>query len=141
MKNIRTGIIFGIIAGLLTFLFGGWSVAVIGCLMGVGLGMGLGGRFERKDPLKIAVAVLPTALVAGAILVALSLYQNNVVQDAIGKRPASDEYCLVCQLDWLFWCCTIYYIAERLAWPSRKAGTDGQNDPARHIDHCLPLHR
>jgi branched-chain amino acid transport system permease protein len=98
MKNIRTGIVFGLIAGLLTFLFGGWSVAVLGCLMGVGLGLGLGGRFERKDPLKIAVAVLPTALVAGGILVALSLYQNSVVQDAIGKRPASDDVVLYANL-------------------------------------------
>jgi len=94
MKNIRSGITFGIIGGLLTFLFGGWSVAVIGSLMGVGLGLGLSGRFERKDPLKLAVAVLPTALAAGAILVLLSLYQNNFVQDAIGKRPAADNIVL-----------------------------------------------
>ncbi len=51
MKNIRSGITFGIIGGLLTFLFGGWSVAVIGSLMGVGLGMGLSGKLERKNPL------------------------------------------------------------------------------------------
>lgn len=98
MKNIRTGIVFGLIGGLLTFLFGGWSVAVLGCLMGVGLGMGLSGRFERKDPFKIAIAVLPTALVAGAILVALSLYQNSIVQDAIGKRPASGTIVLYANL-------------------------------------------
>ena len=42
--------------------------------------------------------MLPTALVAGAILVALSLYQNNVVQDAIGKRPASDNIVLYANL-------------------------------------------
>jgi branched-chain amino acid transport system permease protein len=88
MKINRSGITFGIIGGLLTFLFGGWSVAVIGTLMGVGLGLGLGGKFERKDPFKIAMAVLPTALVAGVILVGFSLYQNNFVQDAIGKQPA-----------------------------------------------------
>ena len=88
MKINKSGITFGVIGGLLTFLFGGWSVAIIGTLMGVGLGMGLGGKFERKDPFKIAVAVLPTALVAGVILVAFSLYQNNFVQEAIGKRPA-----------------------------------------------------
>lgn len=88
MKLIRSGITFGIIGGLLTFLFGGWSVAVIGCLMGVGLGMGISGRFERKDPLKIALAVLPSALVAGVLLIALSLYQNNFVQHALGKPLA-----------------------------------------------------
>jgi len=88
MKNIRTGIAFGIIGGLLTFLFGGWSVAVIGSLMGVGLGLGLSGRYERKDPLQIAVAVLPSAIAAAVILIAFSLYQNNVVQEALGKHPA-----------------------------------------------------
>jgi ABC-type branched-subunit amino acid transport system permease subunit len=89
MKNIRSGITFGIIGGLLTFLFGGWSVAIIGSLMGVGLGMGLSGKLERKNPLQIAKSVLPTALVAGVILVLFSLYQNSVIQHAIGKRPAA----------------------------------------------------
>ncbi len=94
MKNIRSGVTFGIIGGLLTFLFGGWSVAVIGSLMGVGLGMGISGKLERKNPLDIALSVLPTALVAGAILVALSLYQNNFIQHAIGKRPAANNIVL-----------------------------------------------
>lgn len=87
MKLIRSGITFGIIGGLLTFLFGGWSVTMIGVLMGVGLGLGLGNNFQRKDPLKIALAVLPAALVAAIILVGLSLYQNNFVMEAIGKKP------------------------------------------------------
>lgn len=94
MKNIRSGVTFSIIGGLLTFLFGGWSVAIIGSLMGVGLGLGLSGKLERKNPLQIAASVLPTALVAGAILIMLSLYQNNFVQDAIGKRPAADNIVL-----------------------------------------------
>lgn len=94
MKNIRSGITFGIIGGLLTFLFGGLSVAIIGSLMGVGLGMGISGKLERKNPLEIAKSVLPTALVAGAILVLLSFYQNNFVQNAIGKRPAADNIVL-----------------------------------------------
>jgi hypothetical protein len=88
MKIMKSGITFGIIAGLLTFLFGGWSVAVIGSLMGVGLGMGLGSSLERKDPIKIAKDVAPTAIVAGAILTVLSLYQNGFVQHALGKLPA-----------------------------------------------------
>jgi branched-chain amino acid transport system permease protein len=91
MKHIRSGITFGIIGGLLTFLFGGWSVAVIGTLMGVGLGLGLGSTFQRKDPIKIALEVLPAALVAAALLVAFSLYQNNFVQEAIGKQPAEQN--------------------------------------------------
>ncbi len=88
MKIMRSGITFGIVAGLLTFLFGGWSVAVIGSLMGVGLGMGLGSGLERKDPYKIAKDVAPTAIAAGLILIVLSIYQNSFVQHAIGKQPA-----------------------------------------------------
>jgi ABC-type branched-subunit amino acid transport system permease subunit len=88
MKIMKSGITFGIIAGLLTFLFGGWSVAVIGSLMGVGLGMGLGNGLERKEPFKIVKDVLPTALLAGTILVLFSVYQNSFVQHAIGKQPA-----------------------------------------------------
>ena len=38
-QNVRSGITFGIIGGLLTFIFGGWSVGVIGILMGFGLGL------------------------------------------------------------------------------------------------------
>ncbi len=98
MKHIKSGITFGIIGGFLTFLFGGWSVAIIGSLMGVGLGLGIGGSFERKDPLKIATAVLPTALVAAVILVALSLYQNNFVQIAIGKHPAAKNIVMYANL-------------------------------------------
>jgi branched-chain amino acid transport system permease protein len=91
MKKTGTGILFGFIGGFLTLLFGGWSVAVIGCLMGVGLGMALSGSLERKDPRKIAIAVLPTALVAGFILVTTSLLQNYFVQHAIGKQPAPTD--------------------------------------------------
>lgn len=94
MKNIRPGITFGIIGGLLTFLFGGWSVVVIGSLMGVGLGMGLGAKLERKDPVQIAISVLPTALVSGAILILLSIYQNSFVQEAIGKHPVESTIVL-----------------------------------------------
>ena len=98
MKYIRSGITFGLIGGFLTLLFGGWSVAVIGSLMGIGLGLALGGNFERKDPLKIATAVLPSALVAAIILVALSYYQNSVVQEALGKRPFSADLALTANL-------------------------------------------
>ena len=91
MKIMKSGITFGIIAGLLTFLFGGWSVAVLGSLMGVGLGMGLGGTLERKDPFKIAKDVLPTAVVAGVILVVFSIFQNSIVQQAIGQESADPD--------------------------------------------------
>jgi len=88
MQYIKPGITFGIIGGFLTFLFGGWSVAVLGSFMGLSLGLSLAGRFERKDPLKIALAVLPSAAVSAIILLICSLIQNTIIVDALGKRPA-----------------------------------------------------
>jgi branched-chain amino acid transport system permease protein len=86
--NIRTGITFGIIGGLLTFIFGGWSVGIIGVLMGTGLGLTLSNRFERTDPSKIARQAALPASVSGAVLLVLSLLQNYVIQNAIGSNPA-----------------------------------------------------
>ena len=103
MENIKSGITFGIIAGLLTFLFGGWSVAVLALFMGTGLGLLLSGRLERAQKTMGAgnsvVDILmgmynsgkravPTALTAGGVLVAFSLLQNYVIQGLIGKAPA-----------------------------------------------------
>ena len=85
MQNIKSGITFGIIGGLLTFLFGGWSVAVIGIFLGVGLGLRLSSSLERSDPMGIAKKALPTALVAAGVLVVLSLIQNFVILEALGK--------------------------------------------------------
>jgi len=88
MKIMKQGITFGIIAGLLTFLFGGLSVAVIGSLMGAGLGLSLGAKVERKEPMQIVKDIMPTALAAAVILIILSLIQNTFIEAAIGKRPA-----------------------------------------------------
>ena len=88
-KNIKTGIIFAIIGGIVTFLFGGWSVAVIGVALGVSMGLSFGNGLKRKDPVKIGLAVLPSALVAAAVLLAFSLFQNFSIMEAIGKRPAA----------------------------------------------------
>ncbi|GAB4546501.1 MAG: ABC transporter ATP-binding protein [Anaerolineales bacterium] len=92
MKHIRTGITFGVLAGLLTFLFGGWSVAVMGLFAGVGLGLALESKLERKSSmLSLVQQALPAALVAAALLLALSLVQNNFIQAAIGKRLAKPD--------------------------------------------------
>jgi ABC-type branched-subunit amino acid transport system permease subunit len=85
--NIKTGITFGVIGGLLTFLFGGWSVAVIGCLMGIGLGLGFGGRIEKSTPLNMAKEALKPALAASSSLLLLSVIQNFLIQSLIGKFP------------------------------------------------------
>ncbi len=86
--NIKTGITFGIIGGLLTFLFGGWSVAVIGCFMGIGLGLGFGGRIEKSTPFNMAKEASKPALTAAGVLLIVSLIQNFVIQGLIGKSQA-----------------------------------------------------
>jgi ABC-type branched-subunit amino acid transport system permease subunit len=86
-QNIKTGIAYGIAGGLLTFLFAGWSVTVIGTVLGVGLGLILGGRLKRAEPLKLAREVFPAAIVSATVLVLLSLLQNYVVYPSIGKTP------------------------------------------------------
>ncbi len=87
-QNIRSGITFGILAGIMTFIFGGWSVGVIGILAGVGLGLSLGGHLDRGTPRSMVLKALPSAAVAGGILLVMSLLQNYVVESAIGKYPA-----------------------------------------------------
>ncbi len=87
-RNIRSGVTFGIIAGFMTFIFGGWSVAIIGVLYGVGLGLSLGGRLKREAPLGMASQALPTAASAGGVLLVMSLIQNYIVAPAIGQFPA-----------------------------------------------------
>src|SRR5258707_10120972 len=86
--NIKSGITFGAIGGLLTFIFGGWSVAILGILMGVALGFILGNRLERKGPYSTGMQALIPALISGAVLLILSLLQNYVVQNIIGSQPA-----------------------------------------------------
>src|SRR6202142_236220 len=87
-KNIISAIIFGAASGLMTFIFGGWSVAFLGILLGVALGFILGAQFERKDPLSLSIQALIPAVVFGAVLLVLSLLQNFVIQKAIGGQPA-----------------------------------------------------
>ncbi len=91
MQNLRTSIIFGLVGGFLTFLFAGWSVAVIGVLMGISLGLAISGRLKRKQPFKLAIEVLPSALISGAILLILSLVQNSVIENAIGHAPVPQK--------------------------------------------------
>lgn len=86
-QTIKTGILYGIAGGLLTFIFGGWSVTVIGAVMGVGLGLILGGGIKRQKPLAMALEILPAALTAGIVLVLLSLLQNYKIYPSIGKPP------------------------------------------------------
>jgi ABC-type branched-subunit amino acid transport system permease subunit len=56
-------------------------------VLGVGLGLILGGRLKRAEPLKLAREVFPAAIVSATVLVLLSLLQNYVVYPSIGKTP------------------------------------------------------
>ncbi len=91
MRQYRPAIIFGIVGGFLTFLFEGWSVAVVGIVLGLTLGLSVSGRLERKAPGVLMLAALPSALISGAILLVLSLVQNFVVAPAISHAPAGLE--------------------------------------------------
>ncbi len=95
MQNIKSGITFGIIGGLMTFLFGGWSVAVIGLYMGIGLGLLLGGRYERTSMQDVGRKAFPNALAAAVVLVVLSLIQNYVIQHSIGRFPEPIGFVLI----------------------------------------------
>jgi branched-chain amino acid transport system permease protein len=88
MQYIKTGVTFGILGGLGTFLFGGWAVAVLGVLVGVTLGLALESKIQHDSPLNIAKQAFPAALTAAALMLALSLFQNFVVQEAIGRKVA-----------------------------------------------------
>lgn len=85
MQHIKTGVTFGVLAGLFTFLFGGWSVAMLGIFAGAGLGLALENKLERGTPLAKAKEALPVGLTAGALLVIFALIGNFVIQPAIGK--------------------------------------------------------
>ena len=90
--NIRSGITFGIIGGLLAFIFGGWSVGVIGILMGCGLGLSIGGRLRRgRSFFETAMQALPAAAISGALLLILSLAQNYIIAPAIGDLPSDSS--------------------------------------------------
>jgi branched-chain amino acid transport system permease protein len=87
-KPIRSALVLSIVGGLVTFLFGGWSVAILGVVIGVAIGLTLGSQVERRGPVETGLQVLPTAATAAGIFLALSLIQNYVIAPAIGQNPA-----------------------------------------------------
>ena len=87
MNQLRAGIRYGIIAGLFTFLFGGWSVAMIGMMMGIGLGLSLGSELERKG-IQVIRQSLPTIGTYGIVLLIVSLLQNFIIQPLVGNSPS-----------------------------------------------------
>jgi branched-chain amino acid transport system permease protein len=88
-KNIRSALVLGVVGGFVTFLFGGWSVAILGVVIGVAIGLTLGRQVERRDPIRTGLQALPTAATAAGIFLALSLIQNYVIAPSIGASPSS----------------------------------------------------
>jgi branched-chain amino acid transport system permease protein len=86
---MRSGITFGLLGGLMTFIFGGWSIAVVGSLMGLGLGLALGGQLPRKSPSELAKDAFPAAAVSAGVVLVFSLLQNFIVAPAIGQTSHS----------------------------------------------------
>lgn len=86
-SQIKNALVIALIAGFAVFLFGGWSVTVIGMIAGMGLGYYLGGKTTAKKPLDaIKEALVPALIGAGGLLV-MSLLNDLVVANAVGKTP------------------------------------------------------
>jgi branched-chain amino acid transport system permease protein len=85
-SEIRSAILSGVLGGLLVFLFGGWSPAVLGVVIGVTLGLSLGGHADRDEGFaKIAMHALQVSAVAAVVFVVFSLIEAFVVGPAAGK--------------------------------------------------------
>ena len=85
-SEIRSAILSGVLGGLLVFLFGGWSPAVLGVVIGVTLGLSLGGHADRDEGFaKIAMHALQVSAVAAVVFVIFSLIEAFVVGPAAGK--------------------------------------------------------
>ncbi|MEW6405255.1 MAG: branched-chain amino acid ABC transporter permease, partial [Chloroflexota bacterium] len=87
--DTKSALINGLLGGFIVSLFGGWSVAVIGVVMGIVIGLSKGGQAKRSDgPKKLALEYLPTAALAAVVLILVSLFQNFILAPAIGKQPS-----------------------------------------------------
>jgi len=84
-QQVKAGLWAGLAGGVVVIIFGGWSVMVLGVIMGVALGLTLGAHVERKDPLGTARETLVPAAVAAGVLLALSLLQNYVIAFVVGR--------------------------------------------------------
>ncbi len=84
--EIKSGLITGLLGGGIVFLFGGWSSAVLGILLGVIIGLSNGSRADRKAGFAaLALRALPAAVTAAIVFVAMSLVEAFYVGPAAGK--------------------------------------------------------
>ncbi len=96
--QVRAGLWAGVIGGFVVILFGGWSVMVVGVIMGVALGLTLGSHVERKAPLQTALETWPPAAIAAAVLVAMSLLQNYVLAFATGHYSSETSVVILANI-------------------------------------------
>ena len=87
--EFKSGLLYGLLGGVVVFLFGGWSVTVLGIAIGVFMGLSIGGRSNKEDgPIKLAMQSLSTSWIAAIVFIAISLFQNYVVAPAAGQTPS-----------------------------------------------------
>ena len=87
-EEIRSAITVGVLGGLVVFLFGGWSAALIGILVGILIGLSNG---SRANPAlgagELARRSLPNAAISALVFVGMSLIEYFIVAPAAGKLP------------------------------------------------------
>ncbi len=80
--NIRPAINIGLVAGVVICLFGGWSVAMMGAIAGLILGLTLGPKYKTATRQEAIRALLLPALVSGLVMVVISFFQNYILAPA-----------------------------------------------------------
>ncbi|MGE5251984.1 MAG: ABC transporter permease subunit [Bacteroidota bacterium] len=82
----RSAILNGLLGGLLVFMFGGWSPAVLGSLLGIVMGLSMGSHADRDDGFSsLVLKALRPATVAAIVFVLFSLLEAFVIGPAAGK--------------------------------------------------------
>ncbi|HVN14197.1 MAG TPA: hypothetical protein VMT73_00530, partial [Anaerolineales bacterium] len=97
-KQLRTPIILGVVGGVITFLFGGWCVVIMGLAVGLILGLTTKRPEKRVGFLPSALQIWPLAATAAGTLLAISLFQNYIVNPAIGDPPSSPGVTIIANL-------------------------------------------
>ena len=88
----------GLVAGVVIILFGGWSVAMMGMIAGVLLGLILGPQF-KKSTWQVAVkAVIPQALQSAVIMLVISLFQNYILAPMVKMNMEFLDVVLIANL-------------------------------------------
>ncbi|MBI3362971.1 MAG: branched-chain amino acid ABC transporter permease [Chloroflexi bacterium] len=87
MAKLRPALTIGIVSGLVAFLFGGWSVTVMGLMAGAVVGLSTGTQSTKRTPGEIGREAIVPGLIAGALTAVGGALFTYVVRPAIGKKP------------------------------------------------------